>query len=60
VPPGDADALAGALARVLDDSALSERLRVAGPARAAEFTWKACIDQHVDAYERTVRAGAPV
>jgi glycosyltransferase involved in cell wall biosynthesis len=60
VPPGDADALAGALARVLDDSALSERLRVAGPARAAEFTWKACIDQHVDAYERTVRAGASV
>jgi glycosyltransferase involved in cell wall biosynthesis len=60
VPPGDADALAGALARVIDDSALSERLRVAGPARAAEFTWKACIDQHVDAYERTVRAGAPV
>ncbi|HTK15481.1 MAG TPA: glycosyltransferase family 1 protein [Acidimicrobiia bacterium] len=60
VPPGDADALAGALARVLDDSALSERLRVAGPARAAEFTWKACVDQHVGAYERTVRAGAPV
>jgi glycosyltransferase involved in cell wall biosynthesis len=60
VPPGDSDALAGAIARLLDDSALSQRLRVAGPARAAQFTWEACIDQHVDAYERTVRAGASV
>jgi glycosyltransferase involved in cell wall biosynthesis len=58
VPPGDAEALAGAFARVLDDSALRERLRVAGPTRAAEFTWEACVDQHVDAYERTVLAGA--
>jgi glycosyltransferase involved in cell wall biosynthesis len=60
VPPGDSDALAGAIARLLDDSALSQRLRVAGPARAAQFTWEACIDQHVDAYERTVRTGASV
>jgi len=37
VPWNDADALAGALARVLSDSALSDRLREAGPIQAA--TW---------------------
>jgi glycosyltransferase involved in cell wall biosynthesis len=58
VPPSDADALAGAFGRILGDAALRERLRAAGPARAAEFTWQACVDQHVDAYERTVHAGA--
>jgi glycosyltransferase involved in cell wall biosynthesis len=56
-PPGDAHAVANALARVLDDDALSARLRSAGPVRAAQFTWAACVDQHVDAYERTVLAG---
>jgi glycosyltransferase involved in cell wall biosynthesis len=58
VPPGDSAALAGAFGRILDDPALSERLRTAGPARAAAFTWEASVDQHVDAYERTVHAGA--
>jgi glycosyltransferase involved in cell wall biosynthesis len=59
-PPGDADALAGAIGRVLDDSGLSQRLRSAGPARAAQFTWEACVDQHVGAYERAARAGTRV
>jgi glycosyltransferase involved in cell wall biosynthesis len=57
-PPGDARALAEAIARVLDDDELSARLRAAGPARAAQFTWAACVDKHVDANERTVLAGA--
>jgi hypothetical protein len=43
---------------VLDDPILSDRLRSAGPARAAGFTWEACVDHHVEAYERTVLAGA--
>ena len=50
--------LAAALARVLDDASLREHLRSAGPARAAQFTWDACVDRHVDAYESTVPAGA--
>lgn len=37
VPPGDADALAAAIERVLADSALRRRLAVAGPAQAARW-----------------------
>lgn len=58
VPPGNTTALADALRRVLDDSTLSDRLRAAGPARAATFTWQACVEQHVVAYEQTALAGA--
>lgn len=58
VPPDDTDALADALARVLDEPGLAERLRAAGPARAAAFTWAACVDQHVRAYERAAVAEA--
>lgn len=39
VPALDAEALAEAMRRVLGDAALRERLRAAGLARAAEFTW---------------------
>jgi glycosyltransferase involved in cell wall biosynthesis len=39
-PAGDAESLARALARVLDDPALRERLSLAGPERAAQFTWE--------------------
>jgi glycosyltransferase involved in cell wall biosynthesis len=57
VPPGDDTALANALASVLDDRALADRLRAAGPARAMTFTWDRSIAAHVDAYGRAV-AGA--
>lgn len=50
VPPGDAGALAEALDRVLTDPDLAARLRRAGPARAASFTWAASAEGHVDAY----------
>jgi glycosyltransferase involved in cell wall biosynthesis len=38
-PARDADALAAALERALDDEDLRARLRSAGPARAAQFSW---------------------
>ncbi|MBV8959710.1 MAG: glycosyltransferase family 4 protein, partial [Actinobacteria bacterium] len=42
VPPGDAQALAGAIGRMLDDAALRERIGAAGRKRALDnFTWKA-------------------
>jgi glycosyltransferase involved in cell wall biosynthesis len=41
VDPDDASAIASALERVLDDDALRARLREAGIARAADFTWDA-------------------
>ena len=58
VAPDDPVALGDALARVLDDPALAARLRAAGPSRAAPFTWEACVDQHIDAYERAAKIGA--
>ena len=54
VPPADPEALARALATVLDDAAVAARLRAAGPARAATFTWERSIDAHLDAYRRAV------
>jgi len=58
VRPDDPVALADAMTRVLDDRAVAARLRLAGPARAAQFTWKRCVEQHVDAYELAAKAGA--
>ncbi len=46
-PPGDADALAGALERLLDSPALCQRMGRAGQERARTlFTWDAVIDRH--------------
>jgi glycosyltransferase involved in cell wall biosynthesis len=50
VPPGDADALAGALEAVLDDNTLAARLRDAGKTRARLFTWERCADQMAELY----------
>jgi glycosyltransferase involved in cell wall biosynthesis len=43
--PRDANALAGALARVLDSPEEAERMRNAGLARAAEFSWDKTAQQ---------------
>jgi glycosyltransferase involved in cell wall biosynthesis len=51
VPPADAGALAGAIARLLDDAALRERVGAAGRARVMErFTWKACAERTAEQY----------
>jgi glycosyltransferase involved in cell wall biosynthesis len=50
VKPGDADALAGALDRILTDDSLATSLGAAGHRRAATFTWSACTAAHVAAY----------
>jgi glycosyltransferase involved in cell wall biosynthesis len=54
VEPADADGLARALATAIDDPQVAARLRAAGPARAATFTWERSIDAHVDAYRRAI------
>jgi glycosyltransferase involved in cell wall biosynthesis len=58
VPPADPEALARALATVLDDAAVAARLRAAGPDRAAAFTWERSIDAHLDAYRLAVQRRA--
>jgi glycosyltransferase-like protein len=52
VPVDDAGALATALAAVLDDDALAARLRAAGHAVAARFTWAASAAEHQAIYAR--------
>ena len=54
VPPANPDALARALSSVLDDATLAARLRAAGPARAATFTWERSVDAHIEAYRRAI------
>lgn len=52
VPPGDEEALARALARVLDDPALAERLGRAGRERARAFSWEVVLPRLEAAYRR--------
>lgn len=54
VPPGDPQALAAALRRVLEDPGLAERLRAAGRARAEEFRWEAVVEQVEAAYQEAL------
>jgi glycosyltransferase involved in cell wall biosynthesis len=51
VDPRDPDAIAGALAAVLDDDDLAERLRRAARKRAAETTWATTAALTIAAYE---------
>jgi glycosyltransferase involved in cell wall biosynthesis len=50
VDPTDIDAIAGALAEVLDDDDLADRLRAAGRARAADTTWESTATMTIAAY----------
>ena len=50
VSPGDKAALVAGLNQALAP-AESERLRIAGPKRAAEFTWGAAVDSYAEVYE---------
>jgi glycosyltransferase involved in cell wall biosynthesis len=48
VPYGSDAALASAIARVLDDAALRERLAAAGRVWAGRFTWPDCARRSLD------------
>jgi glycosyltransferase involved in cell wall biosynthesis len=54
-PPGDVDAFADALRRVLADDALARDLRERGLARAAEFTWERTAQDLAAAIDQAVR-----
>jgi glycosyltransferase involved in cell wall biosynthesis len=59
VPPGDPEALAAAVGRLLDDPELAARIGAAGRERVVErFTWRAVAAQTV-AWYRTVLGARP-
>ena len=55
VDPRDTDGLAAAIARLLRDEALRDRLREAGIARARQFSWEATARRTLDAYASLVQ-----
>jgi glycosyltransferase involved in cell wall biosynthesis len=52
---GDADALAAALTRVLEDSDVGRELRAAGPALAARFSWTDVARRHLELWRTLER-----
>jgi glycosyltransferase involved in cell wall biosynthesis len=58
VPVGDADAMAAAALRVLDDAQLARSLRRAGIEAAQRYTWTAVRPQLYSVYEKVMSAPA--
>jgi glycosyltransferase involved in cell wall biosynthesis len=58
VPTGDADALADAIGRVLEDVELADELRRRGHQRTHAFGWDVAADRLVDLYRRLAPARA--
>ena len=54
VDPFDVEALAEAIVRVIDDSALRERLRRRGFERASHFSWRTTARLTLEAYKRAI------
>jgi glycosyltransferase involved in cell wall biosynthesis len=54
--PLSQEAIATAIRRLLGDRALAARLRAAGPARAASFSWERTAEQTLAVYRRTLDA----
>lgn len=54
VPPGDANALAVAMARLAGDAELRAQLSAVGRALAAEFSWERIAQQHAALYRTLV------
>lgn len=54
VPPGDPDALAAALRRVIDDGVLRRQLVEAGELRAQEFSMDHLAELYLDLYARSL------
>jgi len=52
VDPCDEEAIAEAMTHLSQDNALRESLHVAGPARAAQFTWQRCAEETMAVYRR--------
>ncbi len=53
-PPDDADAWAETVGRLITDEAMRARLRAAGFARSARFTWERCAGECIALYRRVL------
>lgn len=51
VNPSSSSDIARGILSILDDNVLRERLIARGPARAAQFTWRGCAEQTLQAYQ---------
>lgn len=58
VPPTDADALATAIVRLLDDASLREELRERGLRRAAAFSWHTTAKRTLEVYAAVGHGGS--
>jgi glycosyltransferase involved in cell wall biosynthesis len=58
IEPTDEAGLASAIEAVLTDKVLADRLRAAGPARAANFSWVDTARRHVELYRLVAAGGA--
>jgi alpha-1,3-rhamnosyl/mannosyltransferase len=52
VDPADTEAIRDGLHQLCEDASLRERLRAAGPARAARFTWANCAQRTAMVYQQ--------
>jgi glycosyltransferase involved in cell wall biosynthesis len=55
VPPDDTHAWVAALRSIVDDAALRDRLRAAGPARAKLFSWDESARRHLELFRAAAR-----
>lgn len=56
-PPHDAEALAAAIRRILEDAARADELRRRGPERAESFPWERTAEHTLASYRRAVQLG---
>jgi glycosyltransferase involved in cell wall biosynthesis len=54
VEDGNVEAIVDAVQELLDDPLAASTLAAAGVARAAMFTWKDCVDPHLDVFRQLV------
>lgn len=59
VDPNDVEALADALARVLNDHDLRQAMSAAGVRQAAKFSWRRCAEETVAVYRQVLGLAAP-
>lgn len=57
VDPEDIDGMKDGLAQILRDETFRNVAKIAGPARAAGFTWEKCVENTIKVYRRAL--GAP-